>query len=98
RAELEAAERREALLERSYRIQSVQVSEQAERAIRYDILKGEVETNRRLYDRLLQKVKEAGVASAMRVSHIRLIDPARPPRLPHRPNHLFNSLLGVIAG
>jgi len=98
RNEYEAARRREELLAADYANQARLVSEQANKAIQYNIYKREVDTNRQLYDNLLQKVKEAGVASAIRASNIRVIDPAKPPRRPHRPNHALNAALGMLAG
>ena len=98
RNEFQAAARREGLLAADYRRQSAFVSEQGQKAIQYNILKGEVETTRQLYDSLLQKVKEAGVASAIRASNIRLVDPAQPPRRPYRPRHLVNAALGLLLG
>jgi len=96
--EYQTALRRERLLEADYRRQSAFVSEQGQKAIQYNILKGEVETTRQLYDSLLQKVKEAGVASAIRASNVRLVDPAQPPRRPYRPRHLVNAAVGLLLG
>ena len=98
RNEYETARRREKLLGNDYANQSRFVAEQGGRAIQYNIYKREVETNRQLYDNLLQRVKEAGVASALRASNIRIIDPAKPPRSPHKPNHVLNALLGLMSG
>jgi capsular exopolysaccharide synthesis family protein len=96
--EYQTALRRESLLAADYRRQSAFVSEQGQKAIQYNILKGEVETTRQLYDSLLQKVKEAGVASAIRASNVRLVDPAQPPRRPYRPRHLVNAAVGLLLG
>ena len=98
RNEYETARRRERLLRNDYAKQSRFVAEQGGRAIQYSIYKREVETNRQLYDNLLQRVKEAGVASAMRASNIRIVDPAKPPRSPHKPNHVLNAMLGLLSG
>ena len=98
RNEYETARRREKLLRNDYANQSRFVAEQGGRAIQYNIYEREVETSRQLYDNLLQRVKEAGVASAMRASNIRIIDPAKPPRSPHKPNHVLNALLGLMSG
>jgi capsular exopolysaccharide synthesis family protein len=96
--EYQAALRRENLLRAGYDRQSAFVSEQGQKAIQYNILKGEVETTRHLYDSLLQKVKEAGVASAISASNVRLVDPAQPPRRAHRPRHLVNGAIGLLLG
>jgi capsular exopolysaccharide synthesis family protein len=96
--EYETALRRENLLRADYQRQSAFVSEQGRKAIQYNILKGEVATTRQLYDSLLQKVKEAGVASAISASNVRLVDPAQPPRRAHRPRHAVNAAIGLLLG
>ncbi len=96
--EYESAQRRERLLAIDYANQAKIVSDQAAKMIHYNILKREVDTNRQLYEVLLQKVKEAGIASAMRASNVRVVDPAKPPRHPYKPNLVLNTALGVLAG
>lgn len=96
--EYEAARRRERLLAAAYADQAKVVSEQAGKAIHYSILKREVDTNRQLYEAMLQKVKEAGIASAIRASNVRVVDPAEPPGGPYKPNHLQNSAVGLTLG
>src|SRR5436309_1241775 len=96
--EQDAAKRREELLAAESAIQARLVSEQAEKAIHYSILKREVDTSRQLYDSMLQKVKEYGIASAMRASNIRVVDPAKPSRWPYKPNLFQYAQLGLIAG
>ena len=96
--EFDESLRREKLLQADYDKQAVLVSEQARKAIQYNILKREAETNRQLYDTLLQKGKEARLAAAMKASPVRIIDQALPPDFPIKPNHLRNSLLGVVGG
>ena len=98
RNEYETVLRRERLLGKDYATQARLVSEQRGKGIQYNIYKREVKTNRQLYDNLLQRVKEAGVAAAMRASNIRVVDPAKPPRRPHKPNHALNSALGLLGG
>ena len=92
--EYQSALRREKKLSAAYAPQAKLVSQQAGKAIQYNILKREVDTSRQLYDNLLRKVKEASVASAMSASNIRVFDPATPPRFPSKPNHLLNVALG----
>ena len=94
----ETALKRERLLADDYANQARLVSEQAGRSIQYNIHKREVNTNRDLYDNLLKRVKEAGVASAMRAGNIRIVDRAQPPRRAVRPDHRVNSLLGLLGG
>jgi capsular exopolysaccharide synthesis family protein len=90
--------RRETLLQESYQHQVGQVTKQGEIAIQYGILKREVDTNRQLYNTLMQKAAEAKVASALRASGARLVDPAKVPVRPARPSRLMNLLWGATAG
>ena len=62
------------------------------------MLKHEVDTSRQLYEVLLQRVKEAGVASAMRAGNVLIVDPARKPIRPYKPNFLMNSVVGFAGG
>lgn len=67
-------------------------------AIQADILKHEFETNRQLYESLLQKQKEVGVSASMKSSNLWVVDPARPPKLPAEPDILRNFALSVVFG
>jgi capsular exopolysaccharide synthesis family protein len=96
--EYQAALRRERLLAADYQTQSRVVTEQSQKAIHYSILKREVDTNRQLYDGMLQKVKEYRIASAMTASSARIIDRAKPPRIPVKPDIPFNVALGILFG
>ena len=96
--EYDTALRREKLLTADYSAQSRLVSQQSEKAIHYGILKREVETGRQLYDGMLQKVKEYGVASAMQASNVRVVDAAEAPVFPYKPDFTRNAGLGLLAG
>jgi capsular exopolysaccharide synthesis family protein len=93
-----SARRREELLAKAYGQQVKIVSEQAEKAIHYDTLKHEVDTSRQLYDASMQRVKQAGLSAAMRGSNILVVDKARKPLLPYRPNYPLNSAIGLFSG
>ncbi len=98
RNEYQAAQRREKLLLADYYRQAQTVSVQASKAIHYDVLKRDVDTNRQLYGALLQKVKEASVASAFLATNMRILDPAEPPNLPFKPSLPANIAKGLSAG
>jgi capsular exopolysaccharide synthesis family protein len=68
------------------------------RSIQYNILQREVDTNRSLYDALLQRYKEVGVAGGVGTSPISIVDRAEVPTGPHKPNLFNNLLLGLGAG
>jgi polysaccharide biosynthesis transport protein len=68
------------------------------RSIQYNILQREADTNRALYDALLQRYKEVGVAGGIGQSDISLVDEAKAPTGPFRPRPLVNALVGLLAG
>lgn len=91
--ELDASRRREVMLQSDFDDQFRTVVGQAEKAVTYNMLRREVESDRQLYETMLQRVREAGFASAMRDSTIRIVDPAPLPEVPVSP-----SIPGSIAG
>lgn len=74
------------------------VVEQRNRSIEYNILQREVDTNRSLYDGLLQRYKEIGVSGGVGTNNISVVDKAEVPFLPRSPNLLINLGLAFIAG
>jgi capsular exopolysaccharide synthesis family protein len=98
RNEFGSAQRREQMLSASYASQAHLMSEQAAKVTHYSILKREVDTNRQLYDSMLQNVQQAGMTSALGASNIRMVDSAEPPTRPYRPSVVLNSALGLLAG
>lgn len=96
--EYQTAQRREKLLEQDFDTQSKIVAQEASSAVHYDVLKREVETNRLLYEATLQKMKEAGVAAAVRASNIRIISPAKRPLHPYQPKPVRNAGMGLLGG
>jgi len=96
--EYAAALRREALLSKAQAEQQKIVANQSEKAIHYDTLKRDVDSNRHLYETMLQKVKEASLAAAMRDSNVLVVDRAKPPLLPYRPSLPMNSAIGLFSG
>ena len=68
------------------------------RSIRYTILQREVDTNRTLYDGLLQRYKEVGVAGGVSANNISIVDRATPPAMPSQPKPLTNMVMAAFAG
>lgn len=68
------------------------------RSIQYNIYQQEVDTNRALYDGLLQRFKEIGVAGGVGVNNISVVDPADVPQRPSSPRLLLNLVMSVLAG
>jgi polysaccharide biosynthesis transport protein len=92
------AQRRQDMLAAAYDDQAKSVSDMAGKTIQYENLQHEVDTNRQLYDALLLRIKQAGLAAAMRSSNVVVIDQAKPPVLPYRPNFPMNTALGLVTG
>ena len=68
------------------------------RSIQYSIYQQEVDTNRALYDGLLQRFKEIGVAAGVGVNNVSVVDTATPPEKPSSPRLLLNLLVSILAG
>ncbi len=66
-------------------------------SIQYAIYQREVDTNRELYDALLQRFKEIGVAG-VGSNNIAVVDRALPPSGPSSPSLILNVLLALIVG
>ena len=94
----QSAKRREDMLTTAYTEQARTVSDMAGKTIQYQNLQHDVDTNRELYDALLLRIKQAGLAAAMRSSNVVVVDQAKPPVLPFRPNFPMNTALGLVTG
>lgn len=64
----------------------------------FNLLKREVDTNRELYDGLLQQVKQVGVAGGVEANNIQVVDSAHAPMFPHKPRLALNAAIGLMAG
>jgi len=94
----QAALNREKLLTNEYTAQRELVTDQASKMVHYNILKREVDTNRQIYETMLQRVKESSIASALKASGIRVIDRAIPPPEPYTPNIPRSLMVGLVCG
>jgi len=98
-----AAEYRAAMAEernlqaRVAQLKGTVLSERGNR-IQYNILQREVDTNRSLYDALLQRYKEIGVAGGIGTNTVSIVDRAEPPGGPYKPNMMLNLLIGLVLG
>jgi polysaccharide biosynthesis transport protein len=97
-ADYRGARQREILLKEALDQQKAEVNATAEKFVQYSILKREADTNKQLYDGMLQKLKEAGITAGLRSSNIRIVDPALIPTGPSRPNKTRNILLSLVVG
>lgn len=68
------------------------------RSIQYNIFQRDVDTNRQLYDGLLQRYKEIGVAGGVGTNNVAVVDQADVPIKPSRPRLLLNLALAFLLG
>jgi capsular exopolysaccharide synthesis family protein len=85
-------------LEQALEEQKKLVNDTAEKAIHYNILARDVQTNRLLYEGLMTRMKEATVSAGVQASNIRVVDSAPVPKRPVKPRVLLNLALGIILG
>lgn len=71
--------------------------DQKRRSIQYNIFQREVDTNRTLYEGLLQRYKEIGVAG-VGANNVSIVDAAATPQVPSSPNLILNLLIALLAG
>ena len=93
-----SAVKRESLLQGAFQEKQKKVNLVAEKSVHYGILSREVDSNKNLYDGLLQKLKEAGVSAGLRASNIRVVDPGKVPFTPFAPKIPLNLGLAGILG
>jgi capsular exopolysaccharide synthesis family protein len=93
-----AAQNRKRLLDQAIAEQTREFNQIAESSIQYNILKRETDTNKQLYDGLLQRLKEAGVSAGLKASNVRVVDPAEVPERPARPRKMLNLALSLVIG
>ena len=86
------------LLQEALDRQKADSNELAEKLVQYHILEHEAESNKQLYDSLLQKLKEAQITAGLRSSNIRVVDPALVPTAPAGPQKTRNIVLGFLVG
>ena len=64
----------------------------------YQNLQHEVESNQQLYDSVVKRLKETGVAGGLENSNVRIVEDATPPRAPISPRKAWNLGLSIVAG
>jgi succinoglycan biosynthesis transport protein ExoP len=69
-----------------------------ERATQYSIMTREVETNKAIYQSLLERVKEIESMAGVSASNIQVVDRASLPIVPIKPNVKLNLLLAIVVG
>jgi capsular exopolysaccharide synthesis family protein len=98
KTQYESALKQEAALQNAVTGLTASVLDVRSREIRYNILQREVDTNRALYDGLLQRYKEIGVAGGITTNNISIVDHAEAPTLPSKPRPIYNMAVAATFG
>jgi capsular exopolysaccharide synthesis family protein len=69
-----------------------------DKSIAYTIMRQEADQSRTLYETLFKQLKEAGVLADFKVSNISIVDPARVPARPAKPNVLLYLAASIAGG
>lgn len=82
------------------RVQQLSSNVQDERAlsVQYNILQRELDTNRKLYDTLLERYNQVGVASGIGTAQASIVDRSQVPGAPFSPNLTRNIIMGLLLG
>lgn len=96
--DLRAAEAKLSAMGASRTQQSLTVSELQGASIQYNILQRQVQTNRKLYEGLLERLSQTSVAPGMDLGSVRVIEPARPNPTVASPRIWWNLFLACVLG
>ena len=96
--DLEVAQTIEDSARRIYEDQKGQADSLNSKAMEYSIARQEADQSRTLYENLLSRLKEAGVLEGMRSSNFTVVDPARTPSKPAKPNVPLYLAASIVFG
>jgi polysaccharide biosynthesis transport protein len=94
----QASVKRETELRERVNALKTNVLDARKRSIQYNIFQRDADTNRQLYDALLQRYKEIGVAGGVGVNNISVVDQAEIAERPSSPRLLLNLFVALLAG
>jgi polysaccharide biosynthesis transport protein len=94
----DAARSYESRLNAVYSAAQANVSNEMSKTERVDLLRREVDSETQLYQTLLQRAKEAGFASAMETTTMRIVDAAATPKVPISPSRGTATISGLALG
>lgn len=98
RENYEAAVRQESELESRVNELKGEFLAEDSRGVQYGIFAREVDTNRVIYDGLLQRFKEVSAEEGLTSNNVSRVDVATPPLRPSVPNTFINMGLALVAG
>lgn len=96
--QLTAAKRQEAMIKQRVADTRREIVRGQDVRVDYNLLKREADTNRLLYDGLLQQLKEVTVAGGVETNNVQIVDRAVAPLFPYKPKIPLNAVIGLLAG
>ncbi len=98
RTQYDAAQAQVNQLQAQLNSQKTTVLDERNREIEYNILQREVDSTKTLYDGLLDRYKQIGVAGGITTNNISVVDRARTPGAPSRPQPMHNLAIAGLSG
>jgi capsular exopolysaccharide synthesis family protein len=80
------------------KIQGLEDVDENNKTMEYRALEREAQTNKRMYEILLSRLKEVDVTSTLNVNNISVVDRAEAPEKPSKPSLVLNMVLAVMVG
>ena len=97
-SKLLAARQQEQQLLKELQAQKAQLLNSRSKSLRHNTLQRDVESNRGIYEELLQRGKQVGVVVGLTTNNISVVDSAYEPLIKYRPNTKLNLSIGLILG
>lgn len=98
KGQFEAAKRQEDMLRQRVATSRNEVLAVQDRSVDMNLLQRELDTNRQVYDSLLQRLKEVSVTGGLTTNNLSVVDEAQTPLFPYSPRPLINIALGILLG
>ncbi|HXW91052.1 MAG TPA: polysaccharide biosynthesis tyrosine autokinase [Terriglobales bacterium] len=89
---------REQMLRQAFEQQKEDASQLNQNAIEYNLLKRDADSNRQLYDSLMQRLKEASLSAGLSSTNVHIVDVASAPPAPFTPDIPRNLGIGLLIG
>lgn len=98
KGQYDAAVQQEAMLRQRVEESRQEVLTVQDRSVDMNLLKRDLDTNRQVYDSLLQRLKELSVTADITTNNVSIVDEATPPLFPDKPRPAINLGLGLLMG
>jgi len=85
-------------LQDAFNKQTAEVQKVNDSTVQLEVFAQEAASDRQLYEDLYTKLQEATVDAGVRATNISIVDPARAPKAPTRPNYPLNLAIGIGVG